>query len=103
MRHLRSVDSEDYCEPRFRWRNFVDIVSIKLDGPPGYGADIDVEVEFAAYPGDTEPRELVSIKWPIYDTTVGRVVKETKDFPDFLIPYLRDCIDLDALETDFED
>ena len=98
MKHFREPD----IHPRFLWRTFTDIVTIKMDGPEGFGADCDFEVEFSAYPGDAEPRELNRVSVIRYGAGTNRpTIAERQELPSLLLPYVRDCIDLNALETDW--
>ena len=77
----------------------------------GYGADIDVEIEFTqtpivrcspfcapedSFPTEGGERELVSVR-PIKSMTGGKV--EYLDAPEWLLNMLAECIDIDVLEA----
>lgn len=94
-------------------RTFTDTATIQCEGPSkGFGSDFAVLVEFSAerdwYDPDTGcgeggEREILDVRWIVWDAGKPGVIKETKPLPDFMLPYIKDCIDVDSLEADWSE
>ena len=107
MKHLRH-------HPCGVARHFHDSVAIQLEGSRDYGADFDVDVEFTARPdippgyddpGSAGEREIVSVRPYEYVIKHGVMTTERRylDCQAWLETYLKDCINVDVLEADWED
>jgi hypothetical protein len=104
MRHFRQISAP---------QTFTDLVTIQCEGHDKCGADFVVQVEFEASPGhwdasvgqgDAGERKILGISWPIFAPGLGkRIVVDTKPIPDFMVPYLIDCINIDSLYADFSE
>jgi hypothetical protein len=102
-------------------RTFYSDVTIELTGAPGCGSNFDVEVEFTAErdtfdpsvgQGDAGERIIVSVRAIANDIEYGfgfdgvrKVIRKRayREIPDWMLPYVKDCIDLDALEVDWSE
>jgi hypothetical protein len=94
---------------------FFNDMTINLDGHKGYGADINVEVEFTAsrpvaatwtQPAEGEEIEIVAVR-PILVTRTPRALKQTTrtylDCPAWLAADLQACIDAAELTANWRD
>ena len=97
-------------------RTFYHDVTIELSGHKGCGSNFDVEVEFTAtrdtparlygepgdcYPAEAGEREIVTVRAKFGG---GKLRSASyHDLPDWLVDYVKDCIDLREIEVDWSE
>jgi hypothetical protein len=96
---------------------FYDVITIDLSGSAGYGASLEVEVEYTATRGNNEPAnspdaiasevEIVCVRpfnVGIVEATGRKGTKrQYLDRPKWLCDLLTECVDTDALDPDWRE